>query len=67
MSAKPPNAQLQPLTSREVLETREFFKGPHSAERYARFVGWMTRSAEHSGIVADNIRGFIQANGGKKQ
>lgn len=66
MSAKPPNAQLQPLTSREVLETREFFKGPHSAERYARFVGWMTRSAEHSGKVADDIRTFMKANGGKK-
>ena len=62
----PPNAQIQPLTSREVIDAREFFKGPHSAERLVRFVGWMTRSAEHSGKVADDIRGFITANGGKK-
>lgn len=62
----PPSAQLQPLTSREVIDARELFKGPHSAERLARFVGWITRSAEHSGKVADDIRGFIQANGGKK-
>lgn len=60
------NAKLQPLTSQEAADAREFFKGPHSCERLARFVGWMTRSAEHSGKVADDIRTFIKTHGGNK-
>ena len=58
-------SQLELLTKEEAEAARAFFAGPEP-DRLQRFVGWMVKSGEFSGKVAEDIRSFIRAKEGRR-